>query len=224
MKPRFAIAFDRGQTPTISVVDRAKTPYNVQALIPALQSYVNNHIGRIWGVACNLIYRRNGVIPKGDWGMVFLDNTDQADALAYHELTPALLPSSNIYVKTTLDAGEDVAVSASHELAEMLVDPGLNLGAQNNQGDWYALEVCDAVQASSFDILGFQMSNFQYPAWFEPFRKAKSTQFDHLNRTTKPFQIAKNGYMPVYKNGHWTTLGRTNPRNASFRVSRRIKQ
>jgi len=50
------------------------------------------------------------------------------------------------------------------------------------------------------------MSNFVYPAWFEGFRKAKSTKFDHLGNCKKPFQILSGGYMPVFVDGEWTEI------------------
>ena len=45
------------------------------------------------------------------------------------------------------------------------------------------------------------MSNFVYPSYFEPWHKPKSAKFDHLGLLTKPFQIAKGGYLIVSKNG-----------------------
>jgi hypothetical protein len=59
--------------------------------------------------------------------MVFLDDADQPDALACHDLTPDGLPEAKVLVKTTLADHELVSVSASQELVEMLVDAAINL-------------------------------------------------------------------------------------------------
>src|SRR5437879_13070511 len=97
--------------------------------------------------------------------MVFLDNPDQPDALAYHDLTPDGLPQSKVFVKTTLDNGDLVSVSASHELVEMLIDPAINLMTTGpNPKLVYAYDSADPVEAQSFDVDGIQMSDFIHPA------------------------------------------------------------
>jgi len=75
----------------------------------------------VWGTPAKLI-ESTGFVKKA-WAMVFLDDADEAGALAYHDLTPEGLPLAKVFVRTTLEAGESVSVSASHELVEMLVDP-----------------------------------------------------------------------------------------------------
>ena len=51
-----------------------------------------------------------------------------------------------VFVKTTIAAGQKVSVTASHELLEMMIDPGAQLWAQNTDGKFYAYEMCDAVE------------------------------------------------------------------------------
>ena len=106
--------------------------------------------------------------------MVFLDDADAPGALAYHDLTPDGFPISKVFVKTTLKSKELVSVSASHELVEMLVDPAINLWANGPDADqMWAYESADPVEADSFDVGGFAMSDFVFPAWFEGFRRPK---------------------------------------------------
>ena len=127
-RPTFG-AFNQGVIPTIACFKdkTAKTPLGVDlnALIAALQAYVNQHVAPVWGTPAKLI-KSNGFI-KDAWAVVFLDNADQPGALAYHDLTPDGLPLSKVFVRTTIDNGELVSVSTSHELVEMLVDPAINL-------------------------------------------------------------------------------------------------
>jgi hypothetical protein len=125
-KPTFG-AFNQGQVPTIACFNRATVALgvNFNALIAAMQAYVNQHIVPIWDTPAKLIKTTDFV--KDAWAMVFLDNADQPGGLAYHDLTPGGLPLSKVFVKTTLADGELVSVSASHELVEVLVDPAINM-------------------------------------------------------------------------------------------------
>ena len=199
-------AFDRGQLPTVACINNATTSLGVdfQGLIGALQEYVDSHFAPVWGTPAKLV--RSDDFVAGAWAMVFLDNADVQDALGYHDLTPDGFPLSKVFVQTTLQAGQKVSGTASHELAEMLVDPAINLCATGPQHLIYAYETADAVEEEEFAIGGIAMSDFVYPAWFEGFRKADSTQFDYLKKVKKPFEILKGGYMSVFKDGKWTQI------------------
>ena len=166
-------AFDRGQLPTIACVNLAKTPLGVDwtALIAALGDYVDKYFSPVWGTPARIIDAGSGPIPSGCWGLAFMDDSDQPDALGYHDLTDDGLPLSKVFVRDTLQAGDKVSVTASHEIAEMLVDPAIQLGARGPDGSsWYAYETADAVEREEFDVDGIAMSNFVFPAWFEGFR------------------------------------------------------
>jgi hypothetical protein len=195
-------AFNQGTAPTIACFNHATVPLGVDfdALIEAMQAYVDNHVAPVWGTPAKLIKTTD--FQAGAWAMVFLDNADQKGALAYHDLTPDDLPVSKVFVKTTLANHDLVSVSASHELVEMLVDPAVNMMTTGpNPKLTYAYESADPVEESSFPVNGIAMSDFVYPSYFEVFRKPKSVQFDHMNLVSKPFQILKGGYQIVMKNG-----------------------
>ncbi|MGH7183900.1 MAG: hypothetical protein ACREJN_18245, partial [Nitrospiraceae bacterium] len=116
-------------------------------------------------------------------------------------------PISKVFVKTTLDNHDLVSVSASHELVEMLVDPAINMMTTGpNPKIMYAYESADPVEALSYKVNGIPMSDFIYPAYFEAFRKPRSSQFDRLKKVTKPFQILSGGYQIIFKNGKWTQV------------------
>src|SRR4051794_19720455 len=125
-KPVFS-AFNQGDIPTIACFNQATVNMGVDfdKLIAALQVYVDKHIAPVWGTPAKLVKTKGFV--KGQWAIVFLDDADQPGALAYHDLTPSGLPLSKVFVKTTINNGELVSVSASHELVEMLVDPAINI-------------------------------------------------------------------------------------------------
>ncbi len=196
-----------GLAPTIACFNQATTPLGVDFddLIAALQVYVDRYVAPVWGTPAKLV-KSEGFL-KGAWAIVFLDNADQKDALAYHDLTPDGLPESKVFVQTTLDSKELVSVSTSHELVEMLVDPATNLMTTGpDPKTIYAYESADPVEALSFDVDGIPMSDFVYPAYFETFHKAGSVQFDQMNKVTKPFQILAGGYQIVFKSGKWSQV------------------
>jgi hypothetical protein len=195
--PLTSVRFDQGQIPLIACVNKATINLGVEfdKLIPVLQKYLNDALAPIWGCYANLQIA-NDPLP-GAWALMFLDDADVAGTLGYHDLTNDNLPLSRVFVRTTIDAGEKVSVTASHELAEMLIDPAINLWAETLDGDFYAYEVSDAVEEETFPIDGIDVSDFVFPAYFEGFRAAGSTQFDYLNRISQPFQILPNGYSMV---------------------------
>ncbi|HEY6865580.1 MAG TPA: hypothetical protein VI319_16935 [Burkholderiales bacterium] len=216
-------AFNQGTTPTIAVFNKAKTPLGVDldALVAAMQVFIDQHVVPVWGTPAKL-QRSHGFV-KNAWAMVFLDNADQAGALAYHDLTPDGLPISKVFVKTTLDNHDKVSVSASHELVEMLVDPAINLMTTGPDPKViYAYESADPVEELSFAINGIDMTDFVYPSYFESFHKPGSVQFDHLKKVTKPFQILKGGYQIIFKSGKWSqTYGSAAKAKAFAREDRR---
>lgn len=224
IKPfKTAIYFDKGQTPTVCCINKSLHKYDSYGgfpkLIEALQKYVSEYIAPVWGVTCQLKITEQ--IDSGCWAMVFMDDPDISDALGYHDLTQDHLPISKIFVKTTINSGDEVSVTAAHEIAEMLVDPGIQLCAIGPKG-FYAWETNDACQADTFTMPGYgkiPMSDFVYPAWFEAFRKPKSTQFNHLNTITRPFQLLKGGYISIYYNNRWHQAFGSNSAEKKFRIA-----
>jgi hypothetical protein len=207
-KPKFS-AFNQGVIPTIACfIDKStKTPLGVglDALVKAMQAYVSQYVAPVWGTPAKLV--RSTGFKKNAWAMVFLDNADAPGALAYHDLTPDGLPISKVFVKTTLDNGDLVSVSASHELVEMLVDPAINMMTTGpDPKTIYAYESADPVEALSFKVNGIPMSDFVYPAYFEVFHKPGSVKFDQLKKVKRPFQILGGGYQIVFKNGKWSQV------------------
>jgi hypothetical protein len=214
----------------------------VKPTVAALQKQVHNDFASIWGVDADLSFVPTGSDPaSGSWWLVILDDSDQAGALGYHDLTEEGLPLGKVFAKSDLDAGDKWSVTASHELLEMLADPDINLTAfvQNSEttGRLYAYEVCDACEADSdgYDIDGIRVSNFVYPSWFESFRKPGSTQFDYGKQIDAPFKLRPGGYIGIFDVGTgsgWQQLTteraallyRMRPRVGSRRERRRIRR
>jgi hypothetical protein len=192
------------------------TDSQVQTVVPALQKQVSEHFFPAWGVDANLTFVPQGANPPaGTWWLTILDDSDQAGALGYHDLTNEGLPMGKVFAGTDLKYGSEWSVTASHELLEMLGDPNINLTVfvqkNDSSGRLYAYEVCDACEADNlaYKIGNTLVSDFVYPSWFEDFRAPNSTQFDYGNHLTKPLQLAPDGYIGIFDitsgNG-WTQL------------------
>lgn len=210
-------AFNQGQTPSIAVFNKATVSLglNLPGLIAALQVYVDKYVTPIWGPSCKLVATKG--FRKGYWAVVFLDDADAANALAYHDLTPDGFPISKVFVRTIQNAGESVSVTASHELVEMLVDPAINLMTLGPDSlSVYAYETADPVEATFFKVSGFDMSNFVYPAYFETFHKSGSVKFDQMGLVKRPFQILRMGYQIIFKNGAWSNVFGSVAKKAAF--------
>jgi hypothetical protein len=194
-------------TVQISVINESTVlaDTDVAPVVAALQKQVSNDFRPVWGTDAELIVVAKGGQPAaGSWGLVLLDDSDQANALGYHDLTTEGLPIGKVFAASDLKAGNSWSVTASHELLEMLGDPNINLTVfvqkSNTGGILYAYEVCDACED---DSLGYQIDNvllsdFVYPSWFESFRTEGSTQFDRMKKITTPFQLLVNGYIGIF--------------------------
>jgi hypothetical protein len=178
---------------------------DVQTVVDALQKQVTNDFLPAWGVGAQLTFVPTGTAPPaGTWWLSILDDSDQAGALGYHDITPDGLPLGKVFAGTDLKYGMQWSATASHELLEMLADPNINLTVfvQNDQstGILYAYEVCDACESENF---GYQVGNvlvsdFVYPSWFESFRAMGSTQFDQTKQIQNPLQLLAGGYIGVF--------------------------
>jgi len=195
------------QTIQISLINESTVlaDKDVVPVVAALQKQVTNDFAPVWGAPAQLtIVPKGNQPPSGSWWLVLLDDSDQANALGYHDLTTEGLPIGKVFAASDLKAGTSWTVTASHELLEMLADPNVNLTVfvegSNTAGVLYAHEVCDACED---DSLGYQidnvlMSDFVYPSWFESFRAEGSTQFDRMNKIQNPFQLLTGGYIGIF--------------------------
>jgi hypothetical protein len=179
---------------------------DVKAALPALQTQVHDHFAPAWGIDADLTFVKKKAKPApGTWWLTILDNSDQAGALGYHDVTNDGLPLGKVFAKTDQQYGNKWTVTASHELLEMLADPEINLTVfvqpSATQGVLYAYEVCDACEADDlgYDIDGVRVSDFVYPAWFETSRKSGSAQFDYCKHLKKPVPaLLAGGYIGAF--------------------------
>jgi hypothetical protein len=197
------------QTPIIqiSVINESTvlTDSEIVPVIAALQKQVTNDFRPVWATDAELtIVPKGAQPPSGSWWLVLLDDSDQANALGYHDLTTEGLPIGKVFVASDLKAGASWTVTASHELLEMLGDPNINLTVfvqhSGTGGLLYAYEVCDSCEDDSlgYEIDNVLLSDFVYPSWFESFRSEGSTQFDRMNKIQRPLQLLAGGYIGTF--------------------------
>lgn len=174
----------------------------VQAMLPAFQQQWNRDLAPVWPVEpAELKFAAKGeALLAAAWQLVFLDNSDQAGALAYHDLTAAGLPISKVFVETILsDPGELVSIAASHELCEMAVDPWLNEAYQAPNGLFWAGEVCDPVEDKlyGYEIDGIKVTDFVLPGWFGHQSSGKGP-YDFQKHSTTQWQVLSGGYAQYF--------------------------
>jgi hypothetical protein len=221
--------------PKISIVNRstAISDPDVQKITAALQKQLDADWTPVWGLGATLQFVGSKAKAHHDsWWLTVLDDSDQADALGYHDLTSAGLPLGKAFAKSDVLAGFQPSVTISHELLEMLADPEINLSAQ--VGDKiYAYEVCDPCEADAagYKIDGVLVSDFVTPAWFQPVPHPGGP-YDRQERLKAPLTLLAGGYMQyldLTKSTGWQQVtahkepeARSRPKPGSRRERRRV--
>lgn len=176
----------------------------IKKCVDALQIQLTRDFATVWDAGAmtklNFISKSSGKKGRATtrW-LTFLDNSDVAGALGYHDLTTSGRPLGKVFVKTNIDDSASWTVAASHELLEMTADPEINWSAQNPADNkFYALEVGDPVEADQFgyEIDGVRVSNFVYPAYFDAYKKGR--KLDFMGKVQAPYQLLSGGYILVF--------------------------
>jgi|SRR5450755_4061954 hypothetical protein len=173
---------------------------DVSAMLTAFQEQWNNDLAPVWNIegATFSFVPMGQAAPTGAWWLVFLDDSDQATALAYHDLTSQGLPLSKVFAKTIQADHSSLSVGASHELCEMAVDPWLCSAYQDAQGTFWAGEVCDPVEDDQYGYLigATLVSDFVTPSWFA--YKFSQGAVDLKTHASAAFQVLTGGYAQKY--------------------------
>ena len=180
----------------------AVTDKEISSAVGAFQKQVTADFAPIWGMTADLAAVHNGKQPPPNaWQLVILDNADQADALGYHDVTPAGFPLMKVFAVTAQQDGVSWTSVASHELLEALADPYIDstvfVETDNTGGRLWPMEICDPVEGDLYRIGTVEVSNFVTPQWFMSTPPAGAL-FDFLKLTNQPFDIRPSGYMEFY--------------------------
>ncbi len=194
--------------PTIAfVIETALLhPDLVKSYLISQQVQLDRDLYPIWGLTARCVFATPGTAPAGAWTCVFLDNSDQANALGYHDVNADGLPIMKVFMRDILADRVAWTVTASHEVIETLGDP--NIDQVVDVGDVeYARELCDPPEDDRFSYVvhGHHLSAFVTPAWFKPDGVAPFT-FPLISQISAPFTLADGGYIGERKlpNGPWT--------------------
>ncbi|MFN8028241.1 MAG: hypothetical protein U0W40_18325 [Acidimicrobiia bacterium] len=173
---------------------------DLDAIAAALTVQVERDFAPAWGV-------RPVPVTVGGRGekLHFFDSAHAAGDMGWHQVDAHGRPYAHVYSSPSIAAGsgwvqgpDAISTTASHEVLELLVDPGANAYVFDGERRLWAQEVCDAVQAGTYGIrvghTTVAVSNFVLPAFFNPWAPPP---YDHLGVLERPFSIAKGGYAMV---------------------------
>jgi hypothetical protein len=208
----------------ISVVNHSNgqvTDEELQTAIRAINRQINEDFAPYWSLPATLrLEGRSSEEPdkvqvpdmRGDAVLYLWDEVDVEGALGYHYQNFRGIPFGFVFTEIAQNIEEPWSVTLSHEALELLGDPQTNLLVMGPHpiGDedrdvfhWY--EMCDAVQAETYEIDGVAVSNFVLPLYFTGTREADElgARNDFLGRLyeggpLRSFGINPGGYVGFF--------------------------
>jgi len=201
--PSAAVRYDRG-SPTITIRNESElvSEREFARVVGALQVQIDRDFFPLWGWRAKLHPTRSPS-RRGAMQILLRDVPPPEDAgeIGYHFIDG--LPQTFVYTRDHRGKALEFHSTLSHEVLEMIADPGVNLYARGHyltpsgrhRQAWIPFEVCDPVQGNLYRIDGIQMSDFVVPEWFEPERKRGSLKFSFLDAVREPFEVARGGYI-----------------------------
>jgi hypothetical protein len=183
--------------PTIALLSQSSvaTQSALADYVEPYQALVNDWITKFYpAMSATIVAPRTGRAPVGAWIMHFLDGLNQPGAAGYHS-------DSHHKPVAYVDAGHDPLFTGSHELVEMLGDPGGNnlytAPSPDPADDGKQVEILDELadpcEDDSFAVTvgGVQLSDFITPA----FGNGTSGPYDAAGKLTAPREVGTNGYI-----------------------------
>ena len=189
-----------------SAINQQNLQYIVKAINMLLTAVCND-----WGLApTQLIMGSGNNYPNNT--LLLQDYTDSPGALGYH-YEDSGKAIGKVFVRTILGYGGallyrdqstfTVAQCICHELLEMIGNNQTNKWYLDNNGIFWAGELCDPVESNLivYTLPGnvrVGLSDYILPNWFS----ADSTRrpFNKLNTLSSPFSIAPGGYAIIIDN------------------------
>jgi hypothetical protein len=145
---------------------------------------------------------------RGDAVLYVWDKVDVDDALGYHDRNDRGIPYGFVFTELSKELEEDWSVTLSHEALELIGDPEANLlvvgpkpsDRRRKVFHWY--EMCDAVQAESYEVDDVRVSNFLLPLYFTS-SDERGGRNDFLGRsykgkTLESFGVNPGGYLGYF--------------------------
>ncbi|HZN38422.1 MAG TPA: hypothetical protein VFD82_06440 [Planctomycetota bacterium] len=197
----------------ISIVNFASIPDSeVQSVLRSINRQITEDFAPYWSMGATLrLEGRAGSRPtvkkalptelRGDAIIYLWDKADVADAIGYHDANFAGLPFGFVFTQISKALGEPWSVTLSHEALELIGDASANVFAAGPHPahpdrlvfHWY--EMCDAVQAETYEIDSVPVSNFVLPLYFTIDNETGSRN-DFLGTRTMNSSLASFGVNP----------------------------
>ena len=183
------------QVALVAQTDQIAFP-DLTSVAAAIQKQVTRDVSPIWNIDASVdAFASLDEVPLGYWH-VLIDDTIPYQAQGIH------LNEDNGQPYALIAYSEDWALTTSHEVIEMLVDPSGNRTLAVNspkpgQGRVLVLvEACDPSEAAKFGytVNGILLSDFYTPHFFDPV-KASGVRYSFTGALTAPLQVLDGGYM-----------------------------
>jgi hypothetical protein len=196
----------------IGVTNAATSVSNddVYTMVLLVDKQVREHVAPAWGIQPPSVSFFSGS-PKIKYGAIItvFDDADQAGDLGYHSEGPDADVYGRVFAQPVLQNGGNalsdilsVCSVLSHEVIETIGDSACNRWAQQADGTEIALELCDPVESSSYEMtvtsvagteVSGTVSDFVLPTWFDPDAAPGAT--DYMALLSSPFQVQSDGYV-----------------------------
>jgi hypothetical protein len=156
---------------------RVVPPDDLARYAAALQVQVDRDLAPQWGVQADISVLAAGkAIPKGTRLVKIVDDLPGNQGGVHLDV------HGHPYAEAV--NGDQLSIAISHELLEMLVDPQGTRFRQaidcdpysGGQRVHYLLEVCDPCEITSYEINGVQVSDFIFPAFYDPYAEGPFDQ------------------------------------------------
>ena len=121
---------------------------NVEKIAAAMQRQIDGDFGPAWhtGAHVEFVPSSASAAQRGVGGCG-ADDSDQAGALGYHDLTPDGLPLGKVFAGTDRQYKQKVSVTSRTRCSRCSAIRGSTSAAQSDDGKFYGWEACDAVEA-----------------------------------------------------------------------------
>lgn len=191
-------------------------------IMPALQAQITEDFAAPWQIEPVTLHLV-GIASQPDpahWKVWLLNTSDTPGDLGYHD-DDASIPEAKIFCADDMRYGEEISVTSSHEILEMLADPTAQRLGPLIGGAQYLVEVCDPVEADEDGYLkgGVKVSNFTLPAYYQP---GSTGPWDFCGHLSGPCPTLRpGGYAMFLKNNSWqSTMARYADGSLSARAIR----
>lgn len=189
----------------MAVLNAANVPdEEVTAFVQAAEEYIDKYLVPFWPdvggsrIRCYPL----GVGVGGDVPLVLAPNTTQAGSLGFHDKTATGLPTGIVELDSCRRYGVPWTVAATHEIAELLIDPYLTQFVQIGPRS-YPKEIADPVTANRFMIGTVAVANVTTPAYWDP-HSPPGSRFDIMGLATAPLPtIPKDGWLEWSEGGQY---------------------